>query len=92
MAAVYNLSRDVGKEEPVGEGLYAFTVDWCDQDGTSPFAEFPEQHKQMHVIQCHDGAFRARPNNMLRYIDPALYDLVEIPKFKAQAVVYRAEE
>jgi len=73
-------------------GRYMFTLDWTDPNGNAPFAEFPEQHKQAHVIACDDGTIRLRPNNMLRWIDSALFDLSEpLPRYKAISKIYRGE-
>lgn len=74
-------------------GRYMFTLDWTDPNGEAPFAEFPEQHKQAHVIACDDGTVKLRPNNMLRWLDTALFDLKEpLPRYRAIKDVYRGEE
>lgn len=74
------------------KGIYSFTIDWADPEGTSPFAEYPEQHKQMHVILGQDGLIYLRPNNMLQFRDKALYTLdKDLPRFKAITEIYRGE-
>lgn len=73
-------------------GRYLFTVDYFDPDGDAPFAECPEQHKQHHFFDCDDGAIRARPNNMLRWTDPALYEpFGHPPKYQRVYDQYFAE-
>lgn len=77
---------------PELKGRYLFTIDSCDPQGIAPFAEFPEQHKTFTIVACEDGTIRSRPNNMLRWLDPALYNVSEkLPSFKAQTHIFRSE-
>lgn len=79
-------------DDPDIKGRYLFTIDSADIQGAAPFSEFVEQHKTFTVIACDDGTIRTRPNNMLRWLDQALYDTKEpLPAFTAQTQVFRAE-
>lgn len=74
------------------KGNYLFTVDSIDSEGGSPFSEFPEQHKTFTICSMKDGTIRSRPNNMIRWIDNALYNNIELPKFKRIDKIFKAEE
>lgn len=83
---------DRKQHDATSTGRYLFTLDWLDPDGEGPFAEFPEQHKQGHVIAVDDGTIRVRPNNMLRWQDKALFELDKpLPRYHAIDKVYRGE-
>jgi len=79
-------------DQPQIKGRYLFTIDSADPQASSPFSEFPEQHKTFTVTACNDGTIRTRPNNMLRWIDSALYDTkAPFPQFNPQTQIFRAE-
>lgn len=69
-------------------GQYRFTVDFAGSD----LAEYPDQHKHLHVCQFEDGTIRALPNNRLLWSDPAFWATTdERPDFLSLSGEYRAE-
>lgn len=77
-------------DKEIEAAWYLFTIDY---EAGGPFSEDPEQHKQHHVFECSDGTIRARPNNFIRWVDPALYTpFSEPPKYRRINKIWSAEE
>jgi len=75
------------------KGRYLFTIHSVDPLGKAPFAEFPEQYKTFTFIETEAGNIIARPNNYIRWIDPALYDTTEkVPAYERIKEIYRSEK
>lgn len=69
-------------------GQYRFTLDFAGTD----LAEYPDQHKALHVVFLAGGLVGAYPNNRLLWSDPAFWaTLTERPDFESLAGEYRAE-
>lgn len=69
-------------------GEYRFTLDFAGTD----LAEYPEQHKALHVIFLENGLIGAYPNNRLLWHDPAFWaTTTEKPDFMSLAGEFRAE-
>lgn len=69
-------------------GQYRFTIDFVGSD----LAEYPDQHKHLHVCFFEDGTIRALPNNRLLWSDPAFWTTTtEKPDFLSLSGEFRAE-
>lgn len=69
-------------------GQYRFTIDFAGTD----LAEYPEQHKALHVVFRDDGLIGAYPNNRLLWHDPAFWETAtERPDFVSLSGEFRAE-
>lgn len=70
------------------KGQYRFTIDFAGSD----LAEYPDQHKHLHVCLFEDGTVRALPNNRLLWSDPAFWTTTtERPDFLSLSGEFRAE-
>ena len=69
-------------------GQYRFSIDFIGSD----LAEYPEQHKTLHVCFLDGGLIGAFPNNRLIWSDPAFWRTVQdVPRFSSLGGEYRAE-
>jgi|SRR5262245_10930736 len=67
---------------------YRFTLDFAGTD----LAEYPDQHKSLHVVFRDDGLVGAYPNNRLLWHDPAFWKTTtEKPDFLSLSGEFRSE-
>src|SRR5262245_40530912 len=67
---------------------YRFTLDFVGTD----LAEYPDQHKSLHVVFRDDGLVGAYPNNRLLWHDPAFWKTTtEKPDFLSLSGEFRSE-
>lgn len=72
-------------------GQYQFTIDFTGSD----LADFPDQHKHLHIVKMGCGLIGAFPNNRVLMPDPAFWPMMDIaahrPDFASLSGEYRAE-
>lgn len=69
-------------------GQYRFTIDFAGSD----LAEYPDQHKALHLVFLEGGLIGAFPNNRLLWSDPAFWKTsTERPDFQSLSGEFRAE-
>lgn len=69
-------------------GQYQFTIDFTGSD----LADYPDQHKHLHVVKMGNGLIGAFPNNRVLTPDPAFAPMMtERPDFMSISGEYRAE-
>jgi len=70
------------------KGQYRFTLDFVGTD----LAEYPDQHKMLHIVFMETGMIGAFPNNRLLWSDPAFWTVLkDRPDFTSLNGEYRAE-
>lgn len=70
------------------KGQYHCTIDFVGTD----LAEYPEQHKSLHICKLENGLIGAFPNNRLLWSDPAFWKTVDaVPRFASLGGEFRAE-
>lgn len=70
------------------KGQYHVTIDFVGSD----LADYPEQHKSLHICKLETGLIGAFPNNRVLWSDPAFWKTVEdLPRFQSLPGEYRAE-
>ena len=85
--------RTVLKDRKWYEGIYLFTIDWCQ----SWLAEAPGETgwKCAHIIQLDNGNYAAQPNNRMLWSDPSWvarpYTDGERPDFIVQSREWKVE-
>lgn len=60
-------------------GTYLFTIDFVGEG----FSRHPTHWKQLHAIQTHDGYLLLYPQYRIRFLDKALLEQEELPKYVA---------
>lgn len=60
-------------------GTYLFTVDFVGEG----YSRHPTHWKQLHAIQTIDGYFMLYPQYRILFLDKALYETKELPRYKA---------
>ncbi len=82
------------KNKKQEKGMYMFTIDWCDPDGTlvSSHAEIPDEHKCHHIIHLDSGNYVAYPNNRILWQEASFVVRDEIPDYKTNTHNWYGEE
>lgn len=60
-------------------GTYLFTIDFVGEG----YSRHPTHWKQLHVIQTTDGYLMLYPQYRIRFLDAALFEEKDLPKYKA---------
>jgi hypothetical protein len=64
---------------PAKSGKYLFTIDFVGEG----FSRHPTHWKQLHAIQTNDGYLMLYPQYRIRFLDKALFEQDELPKYRA---------
>ena len=60
-------------------GIYLFTIDFVGEG----YSRHPTHWKQLHAIQTRDGYLMLYPQYRIQFLDAALFEATELPKYKA---------
>lgn len=60
-------------------GIYLFTIDFVGEG----YSRHPTHWKQLHAVQTNDGYLMLYPQYRIQFLDNALFESNEIPKYKA---------
>lgn len=63
--------------EIAAAGKYLFTIDFNGEG----FSRHPTHWKQMHAVQTNEGYFLLYPQYRIRFVDKALFDGSELPRY-----------
>lgn len=60
-------------------GIYLFTIDFVGEG----YSRHPTHWKQLHVVQTNDGYLMLYPQYRIQFLDAALFEATELPRYKA---------
>ena len=63
----------------VKSGIYLFTIDFVGEG----YSRHPTHWKQLHAVQTNDGYLMLYPQYRIQFLDAALFEATELPRYKA---------
>lgn len=60
-------------------GIYLFTIDFVGEG----YSRHPTHWKQLHAVQTNDGYLMLYPQYRIQFLDAALFESTELPRYKA---------